>query len=320
MSARSSVRRQYSAVVARSGLAAWQRARRRRSAVIVTYHDISQQVFALHLAFLTTAYRVISLADMVAGLAGQAILPDNALAITFDDGYRSFYRNVYPLLLERRVPATVFLTTGFIGSEDTLWFNWLDLALAAGADLAPILPPELQGVDRRRLRRPLMRHLKAAKDEERLALIAAIRRCTAASNEQVEPYRMLRWHEVQTMSASGLVSFGGHTRTHPILTHISHEQAAAEIAGCAADLRRQLGDGAVHFAYPNGKADDVDDAIVRLLGDAGFSSAVMTVRGLCRPGDDPYRLRRITIDPRYTVDEVATNMAMLAPHLERGGE
>ena len=165
-----------------------------------------------------------------------------------------------------------------------------------------------------------MRHLKAAPDEERRALIGAIRSRTNATDEQIEPFRLLRWEQVRAMAASGLVSFGGHTRTHPILTRAGHEQAAAEIAGCAADLQRELGEASPHFAYPNGKQDDVNAAIVRLLGDAGFSAAVTTVRGLCRPGDDLYRLRRITIDPRYTVDEVATNLAMLAPHLERGGE
>jgi peptidoglycan/xylan/chitin deacetylase (PgdA/CDA1 family) len=224
------------------------------------------------------------------------------------------------LLLQHQVPATVFLATGYIGSNDTLWFNWLDIALTAGAELAPILPPELHGIERRRLRRPLMRFLKAAPDRERLDLVDAIRQRTAATDRQLEPYRMLRWDEVRTMAQSGLVSFGGHTRTHPILTLMSRENAASEIGGCAADLQRELDDAAVCFAYPNGKENDFDDGIVQMVSSAGFSAAVTTIRGLCRLGDDLYRLRRITIDPRYTVDEVATNVAGLAPHLERGGD
>ncbi|MBE9913772.1 polysaccharide deacetylase family protein [Paenibacillus donghaensis] len=36
-------------------------------------------------------------------------VPPNAVLMTFDDGYESFYEDVYPLLLEYHVPATSFL-------------------------------------------------------------------------------------------------------------------------------------------------------------------------------------------------------------------
>ena len=35
-------------------------------------------------------------------------------ALTFDDGYVDFYTRVYPLLLSVNVPATLFVTTGFV--------------------------------------------------------------------------------------------------------------------------------------------------------------------------------------------------------------
>ena len=43
-----------------------------------------------------------------------------AVALTFDDGFQNFYEHAYPVLRDRRFPATVFVVTGFCGSTN----NW----------------------------------------------------------------------------------------------------------------------------------------------------------------------------------------------------
>jgi len=55
------------------------------------------------------SYQVIALAEMVKALATGDTLPDKAVVITIDDGYRSFYRNAWPLLRDFGYPFTVFL-------------------------------------------------------------------------------------------------------------------------------------------------------------------------------------------------------------------
>lgn len=73
----------------------------------------------------------------------QALLRPNSIAITFDDGFRNFQDYAAPILDRLRLPATVFVVSGYCGGRN----NWpsqpsgvLDLPLMDWRDLAS-LPP-----------------------------------------------------------------------------------------------------------------------------------------------------------------------------------
>jgi peptidoglycan/xylan/chitin deacetylase (PgdA/CDA1 family) len=50
-------------------------------------------------------------------------IPPKTVVVTFDDGYRSVYRNAWYVLRELEIPATVFLATAYIGSVDPFPFD-----------------------------------------------------------------------------------------------------------------------------------------------------------------------------------------------------
>ncbi len=54
-------------------------------------------------------YQAISLDDIIAARKGLKPLPENAFLLTFDDGYKSFYTHVLPLLKEYEYPAVLAL-------------------------------------------------------------------------------------------------------------------------------------------------------------------------------------------------------------------
>ena len=54
-------------------------------------------------------WTAISLDDVAAARAGTRMLPEKAILLTFDDGYRSTFTRVYPLLLAYRFPAVIGL-------------------------------------------------------------------------------------------------------------------------------------------------------------------------------------------------------------------
>lgn len=79
---------------------------------VLCYHDVQEDVrvnpdpFAVDTATLVSqfawlkenGYRVIGMDDVIAAREGRKPLPDKAVMLTFDDGYRSVYTRVYPLL------------------------------------------------------------------------------------------------------------------------------------------------------------------------------------------------------------------------------
>jgi len=57
-------------------------------------------------------YQVLSLQDAASRLRSETALPERALAITFDDGYRTVYDVAFRILRREGMPATVFVTVG----------------------------------------------------------------------------------------------------------------------------------------------------------------------------------------------------------------
>jgi peptidoglycan/xylan/chitin deacetylase (PgdA/CDA1 family) len=94
---------------------------------ILYYHSISDDpirstvspgTFERQIEYLCQAgYRIVSLADAGRRLASGVPVPDRALVITFDDGFRDNYERALPVLTRFGVTATVFLTVAYIGTD-----------------------------------------------------------------------------------------------------------------------------------------------------------------------------------------------------------
>ncbi len=62
-------------------------------------------------------YHSVSLDDILAAQKGKKALPENAILLTFDDGYESFYRVIYPLLKAYNFPAILAIVGKWIETK-----------------------------------------------------------------------------------------------------------------------------------------------------------------------------------------------------------
>jgi peptidoglycan/xylan/chitin deacetylase (PgdA/CDA1 family) len=87
---------------------------------ILTYHSLDEsgsvisvrpEVFRAQMAFLAGANVPVVPLSEVRTTPG-------AVAITFDDGFRNFYEHALPVLQKHRLPATVFVVSGYCGGRN----------------------------------------------------------------------------------------------------------------------------------------------------------------------------------------------------------
>jgi peptidoglycan/xylan/chitin deacetylase (PgdA/CDA1 family) len=79
---------------------------------------VTPELFAAHMDLLASeGYRGVRVSEL--SLDAGAGPPDRTVAITFDDGFEDFYTAAWPHLRRNGLTATVFVTTGCVGSTST---------------------------------------------------------------------------------------------------------------------------------------------------------------------------------------------------------
>jgi peptidoglycan/xylan/chitin deacetylase (PgdA/CDA1 family) len=226
-------------------------------------------------------YRVVSAQDVVKAQRGEIALPARAVAITFDDGYASNYHLAFQVLKRLGLPATIFLTTGYLDGVALPWFVRLELALARSNQPQLVWSSFHLPLGSREERRAAYGQLCASlKKRSQVEMSRGLDEIESALGVQVQPGDALpqalcpmTWDMAREMQASGLIELGGHTHTHPVLGRCEAALEAEEIQICAARMKAELGRQPRVFAYPNGMDGDFDEDTQRVLADAGFEAA-----------------------------------------------
>jgi len=255
--------------------------------------------FEAQMAALVTRHRPIGLPDLLAAHRGVRPLPRRALLVTFDDAYRDFLDNAWPILRRHGIPATLFVPTGYPDAVGrSFWWDRLWQALQGSPARAIETPIGRLGLTdeehRRAAARALVEYHKTLDHEDAMDSVAALTQRLGGSEPRPE---VLSWDDLRRLAAEG-VHIAAHSRAHPLLTRLGPDGMADELAGSRADLERHLpgmGFGTV-FAYPAGQHSRATKAA---LAEHGFELAFTTDRGINRVGrSDPLRLRRINVGMR----------------------
>lgn len=253
--------------------------------------------FDRFMGFIAYHFSVLPLREAVERLK-QNRLPKRACCITFDDGYADNLTLALPILEKHRLPATVFIATGYL--DGGRMFNDAVIDAIATSDRMSLDLTEIG-----------LRTYGIATIDERRAAIAAILeqikyRPPGQRHEDVAHLLersdcgplptdiMLTGAQVQELSRRG-VDIGGHTVNHPILASIGDDMAREEIAAGKQRLEAITGKPVPTFAYPNGRPHkDYSARHAAMVRELGFDLAVSTAYGVGNPDSDVFQLPRFT--------------------------
>jgi peptidoglycan/xylan/chitin deacetylase (PgdA/CDA1 family) len=241
-------------------------------------------------------FRVLPLDEAVARLRAGA-LPARALAITFDDGYADNFENAVPILEKHGLPATFFVSTGFLDGG-RMWNDTVIESIRACPDETLDLDDSGLGrfrldsiENRRRAIETIISRIKYLPVHERSG---KAERIAHVSGVDLPSDLMMTSEQIRQLHRRGM-QIGAHTIAHPNLVNIGLEEARKEIAGSKRFLEELLEARIRLFAYPNGKpGKDYSPEHVRLARELGFDAAFSTARGCATRHSDPFQLPRFT--------------------------
>ena len=80
---------------------------------------VTPATFSSHLDAVSSCGRhPLTVSEYVDGLRGKTVLPPRPVLITVDDGFADFADNALPALAERKLPCTLYVTTGALADVD----------------------------------------------------------------------------------------------------------------------------------------------------------------------------------------------------------
>lgn len=264
------------------------------------YSELPAEAFEAQMKFLRKHYRVVSLEQLLREIRDPES-KGQAVAITFDDGYRGLYTEALPILKKYQIPATVYLIAGAVETGEVAWYDRIFLALQTVPQ--GVFEIELGRAYRFDLATPASRVAAASQinaclreipDERRREYCAALEKRVALPPDELAN-RMLSWDQVREMERAGIV-FGAHTMSHPALSRLKPQDAERELRESRRLIEERLKRPVADFAFPFGKPADCGEGADALLERCGYRSAVTTSDGINRTGANPYRLRRPGID------------------------
>lgn len=276
------------------GIDALVRARHQHEPLVICHHRVlpescwgaevippmllSPAAFEREIAWLAEHYRFVPLDEIDTAVSTNGHRP--AVAITFDDGYRDVYEHAFPILQKHGVPATLFVVTNLVDTDEvplhdqlfvllsSLWRREEDpLSVLTGVLRSAGVMPSLPG--RHTVLRLLDSLLGRMSQRTVRAVVCELGTRVEVPDEVWRQFRAVTWDMLDEMRRGGF-TIGSHTRSHALLPNESDAVVREETRGSRRILEQRLGEPVELFAYPSGR---FDARVVRAVHDAGYRLA-----------------------------------------------
>jgi len=331
------------------------RAARGGAVVFVTYHRVHDRPsdpeairvgttnFAEHVAAYASRFTPLTAGEVFERMRKGMALPRDGVVVTVDDGYSDCLTTVLPVLERHGVLATIFVSSGFVGSELEMWWDEIERVCFVELDLPAVVTAQVDGIGfayplgegasveaetaaglqswnvtmpaahpRHSLYLALRDYLHPLSGAQRRDVLEQLRELAGISDGARVHNRGLAEPEVRALTASGLVEIGAHTVTHPSLASLPQAQQRSEILQGVESLSEITGSRPVSFSYPYGTYDSFTEQTAAIVREAGLVGACTTELGRRLPwGSVSVRSERYEVPRTASANVGGDEMAAL---------
>jgi peptidoglycan/xylan/chitin deacetylase (PgdA/CDA1 family) len=240
-------------------------------------YTLRADLFASCLKFFAAHYNMVSAQEVLRARRGEGALPDRALLITFDDGWRDNVDYALPVMQSLKMPGLMFVVSDAVGRDEPFYQEqivaaWrlrrLDVAALAAALRAvgdEATEPVANGIEE--LRRLIARVEKLA-PALRAQLLSAL-------GERLEDglRHMVSQDELRVLHQGGM-QVGLHGKTHTPMT--SAPDLELELAGARAEMAARMPycESPRTVSFPHGR---FDAAIAQRARESGYELVFTSV-------------------------------------------
>ncbi len=277
------------------------------------------------LQFLKARFRIIHPEDFRASIEQRKPLPPRSVLLTCDDGLLNTLTEMLAVLQAENVPCLFFVTAASCSDDPgMLWYEELYHCmrsrplngLASQLPFEPGSHPTSPGTFQNQWW-DLVRRASRLDAKTRADWMVQVRAHTQpiSTTSSHKRWRLLSLPELKQLSQSGM-TIGAHTRTHPVLSLSSDDEARREIQESKLEIEHALGREVWAFAYPFGNPATMGDREFRLAREAGFSCAFLNVEHRATE-HSAFALPRTHVTSDMTLAEFAAHLSGFHTRLQR---
>ena len=225
------------------------------------------------------------------------------VAISFDDGYRDFYFNAYPILKKYNLPAHHNICPGLIDGKSLPWTQYLNLYLSSKNIKFIELPDksifQINGEVNERNFLDLCKILSQINSDRLNEWMKPI----VFEVSKKETDLLMSWDMIRNCSESG-IHIGSHSLTHQNLAQLTDEiELNKEINGSRKRIQEEVEINPRIFAFPNGFYNKKSlDFVIK----SGFSTILLCEDKISIFEKD-HSKKKSHIFPRINISGVGSN-------------
>lgn len=223
-----------------------------------------------------------------------------AAVITFDDGYEDIYTNALPILEKHNVPATVFVATCNLDTDEEFWWDELERIVFGskegvsglyfnGEEIS--LDTSTDKVDACYRLHPYFKRMDYSKRNQELKCLASM----LESNLDRSYCRSMSSNQLLNLSKSPLMTIGGHTVTHSCLANESTDTQDWEITQSKEKIENIIGRRIEVFSYPFGQVGDFSEETIHIAKKCGYKKVFAAFLGIASDNTNYGYMPRINI-------------------------